>query len=739
MEYKNFDTYVLRTPLFSFSKYKKLTSQESVSDDDLKNLCQDPIFKEAIYLASPSLFQSMEKWLNNESLEDKKLNRLRLSLLKYASRISSRCTPFGLFAGCAVGKFDAQTQIELEATKDHHRHTELDMNFLVALSQRLAEIDTIKQQVLFFPNTSIYVVRDQLRYVEYTYVNNSRKHQVSSVDHSEYLQEILNKAFEGATLKELAEAIVEEEIPFEDAYEFVGELVDSQLLISELEPSISGEPFFDQIIKTLQKLNGVQDTLKTLEDVQQKITQLDSQLGNTTEIYRSIEELLKTLDVEFNERFLFQTDMITRTKTNTLDRELLHGLKKAITFIRKITDIPDKTTLETFKSAFYKRFEEREVPLSKALDLETGINYYPNNSSGVINPLVDDLVLRPNHRSNQEIQWSPVDRLFQEKIMEAYKTNAYSIHFKEEEIKDLDLKENPLPDTFSLFTEVVESNGEQKLMLKAGGGASAASILGRFCQGNKPLHEYVKQIVDVEAKINKDKLMAEILHLPESRVGNVLKRPDLREFEIPYLSKSNKPRTNQLTIDDLMISAPLDQKVVLRSKKHGKEVVPKLTNAHNFTMNPLPIYHFLSEMQYQKVQGGLSFIYGPFQEDYEFLPRLEYQNVILHKATWNLSTRYIKELIAHNDHAEKLLSETAKLRSKWQLPQFVSLADGDNLLLINLENSTSIQMLLAEVKKRKKFKLIEFLFHETGLAKHQEEYYTNEVIVSFFNQKKWTS
>jgi hypothetical protein len=737
MKYQPFEKYVLRTPLFSFSQYQKLTSQDILSDDDLQAICKDPMLKEAIFLASPSLHQGLEKWLNNEPMEEKKSTRLKQSLLKYISRICARCTPFGLFAGCSVGQFNNVSQIELKSAKHHNRHTELDMNFLVALALKLAEIDTIKQQLKFFPNTSIYRVRGQLRYVEYAYVNNARQHHIASVDHSEYLQNILNKATEGALLKELAAEIVEEDISFEDAYGFVEELVDSQLLISELEPSISGDPFFEQIIKTLKRLNHTEEIVATLTQVVDQINLLDTQIGNSTEIYLSIEKLLSSLEVDFDERFLFQTDLIIQTESNTIEKSHAHEIKKAVSLIRKVSPPPKNTYLTSFRSAFYERFEEREVPLSIALDMETGIPYNRDFFTGEINPLVDDLVSQPKEKNREiDIKWNQVHQVLHQKILHAYKSGAYTISLLEADFEGIPLEENPLPDTFSIFTELVHVEGVQKMLLKFGGSASAATVLGRFCHGNKALHKHVKDIIEVERKSNPDAILAEILHLPESRVGNVLKRPTLRDFEIPYLSKSTQPLSQQLSIEDLTLSAPLNQKLVLRSKKHGKEVIPKLTNAHNFGYNALPIYQFLCDLQLQDVQAGLSFNYGPLDDAFEFLPRLEYHQTILHKATWNLTSTHIQEMVSLHHSPQKLLSATEKLRAKWQMPQYVMLADGDNHLLINLTNVSSIQMFLAEVKKRKKFQLVEFLFAENSVTKQEETFFTNEVIVSFYNQQK---
>ena len=108
------------------------------------------------------------------------------------------------------------------------------------------------------------------------------------------------------------------------------------------------------------------------------------------------------------------------------------------------------------------------------------------------------------------------------------------------------------------MVEIIEAPDEDErdsiIYLSSAGGSSAANLLGRFCHSDDSLFKYVKNITENEQNNNKDIVFAEIVHLPESRTGNILLRPQLRAFEIPYLAKVSVPKENQIPLDDLYIS-----------------------------------------------------------------------------------------------------------------------------------------------------------------------------------------
>ena len=261
------------------------------------------------------------------------------------------------------------------------------------------------------------------------------------------------------------------------------------------------------------------------------------------------------------------------------------------------------------------------------------------------------------------------------------------------------------------------------------GGSSAANLFARFSNGQKELLHLTQNITLKEAQENPEKILAEIIHLPESRTGNILRRPHLRAYEIPCLGKSSLPKNKQIPLEDLEIKIEKNT-VKLFSKKHAKEVLPRLTNAHNFRANPLPIYHFLCDLQMQNL-SSFSFTWNSFFNQYNNLPRVTYKNIILAKARWHVKKESIKEILELKDEKDLLNKKIVAWRTKNRIPKWIQLVDGDNTLTINLENISSVRMLLATIKNRSQFVLEEFLFAKETVVNNKEDNFCNQVLLAF--------
>ena len=694
----------------------------------LFRISQEVFFKEAIFLASPVLHDELTKWHKGLLTSEKEIAKLTISLGKYYSRMQSRCTPYGLFAACGTGQWSDKTNIILH--RRAIRHTRLDMNFLCALAQKLSEHPLLFPLLHFYPNNSLYILGGKLRYVEYKYENNHRVHQISSVDHSDYLQRIIDCAQKGAILKELTEALTDEDISKEEAEEFILELIGSQILVTELEPAVTGEEFIFQLIASLQNREQahpreeIKEIIQLLNKVQEQIWAMDTGFTNDTGAYKRIASALKTLNTPIEENQLFQTDLYAQTEVCTLGTGYQRELEKAFRFLNALNPPEEHTRLKKFTENFRLVYEDTEVPLQEALDTETGVGYAGKDLHGV-NPLIDDVYI-PGKQHDGELKWTRLQNLLHRKLISASANHDYTVSFTDDDVKDINPGTDQLPDTMAIQFRVVDKSG--KIFFQHSGGSSAANLLGRFAHGDESILSIIKDITNHEQKLNPGKLLAEIVHLPESRLGNILLRPILREYEIPYLGKSALPSANQILVSDLMISVR-NGKVQLRSKRLNKIIVPRLSTAHNFSSNALPVYQFLCDLQTQDFgKSHLAFNWGVFHNQFTFLPRAEYQNTVLARASWQFQKNDFQILLDPKPADDMEL--VTRWRKQWNMPALVVLADGDNELLIDLENKFSVRILIHTIRNRDRIILEEFLWGPSGLPINNPngQGYTNEFI-----------
>ena len=124
---------MLRTPLCYF---------DCVRDNWIVKV-QDKLVLESIYLASPILYDELCKLLDGSIDKGKEYNRIRYSIERYLCRMMTRCTPFGLFAGCSIGEIGSETNIQVDNSLK--RKTRLDMYYLSLLYNTLLRHSSISE------------------------------------------------------------------------------------------------------------------------------------------------------------------------------------------------------------------------------------------------------------------------------------------------------------------------------------------------------------------------------------------------------------------------------------------------------------------------------------------------------------------------------------------------------------------------------------------------------------------
>ena len=709
MIFHPFGTFLFRTPYFSYS---------ALSDSETQ--VQSPVFKEMLQIATPDLSEGM----------DNGAERAQFSAYRYFERACTRPTPFGLFAGCSMGAVGEQTQIQLCEQNIYKRVTRLDMNYICALTQQIERDGKIREQLRYYLNNSAYRVGDNHRYVECRYHKARRSHQITQLENSDYLLKVLAKARNGAAFSELAALLVDDEINIAEAAAFIHELIDAQIIVSEFDPAVTNT---EPLATLITKLNGItsedKDIIDVLSEINSQLKYIDEHpIGSTGDIYPGIIKNVARTKIDAEIKYLFQADMFKPVEQAIVSRELLDDIQQTLSFLNKVNSPVARSSILQFKENFARRYGEREMPLLFVLDSELGIGY-AGNTSGDVSPLVDNLVIPRGNTSAKAPQPS-----IQSILMQKFRQSSQKvIELTDDDVKDAEAVWDDFPPTISVMCQLLQDNDAgRSFYLQSAGGTSAANLLGRFCHLDEQILNHTLAITQKEAQLNPDVIYAEIVHLPESRIGNILLRPVLRPYEIPYLAKSGVSEELELRPEDLSVTVR-NNRIILRSKSLDKEVVPRMSTAHNYSgQNSMPVYHFLCDLQHQNGRAGLGFSWNEMAQQLDYLPRVMYKNCILSQARWMVREKEIKKFFEMKDDAE-LLGKIKEWQNEREIPDNVLLADGDNELYINMNHLISVRSWLSVVKKRSSFHLKEFLFNpDTAIVRGPEGMFTNEFIFAFY-------
>lgn len=707
-------SFIIRNPLLPVEQFFNWTSLSGTDTDQAKeklllalhDFYTQPVVQEALYIASPDLHEQMKLWLENKIDKADKKEKTELSLTKYMIRMCTRSTPYGLFASCTSGILSDHTSISLQDKHSIQRHGRLDMDYSGQVLTHLLSIPEISDQLVFYPNTSLYTLGESYRYIEHRFTQESgRSYHLVQIPRSVYLDKILEHAQAGKSTADLTACITDHEISKEEAGGFVQELILNQVLISDLEPNVTGEEYFHVLIQKLKGLRNTQDYIKQFERVISEFEHIRNAPGDKNEYYRLIADHLKKLEISVHLKTLIQVDSYRPAASATLNKSVCDDMLYAAGIIQLLS--PESRINDAFvefKNSFIARYESQWIPLVEVLDTESGIGYGKFSTSGMEeSPLIDKLPIGNGYTMSETTEVSDAAKFKWKIYQEVLKTGKTEIVIDDKTIEDLAKGEQTpdgLADSAYLMAKIVAASsaeidqGNYKMILHAPSGPSGANLLGRFCHLNPEIEKLARDILQQEEKHDTDSVYAEIVHLPESRVGNILMRPILRKYEIPYLCGSSLDKEFQIPVTDLMVGIQ-NNKVVLWSNRLNRQVKPRMTTAHNYSNTTLPIYHFLCELQYQQIRH-YGWRWGVL-ENRPFLPRISYGKFIFSKAKWTLTKEECIEMEKKGDALQ--FAKFQELAQSRNLPRFFLLSQGDNELLLDSTNILCIKLLLAEVFK----------------------------------------
>lgn len=737
-DFKLYDYFCMRLPalplesIFTLTDYinKQDLSQHEVVVNIIENLFNEQYFRKALFVSSNELYFRIKEFQKRNYPDVEESKKLLIALYKFYSRMSTRSTPYGLFAGVTNGELNNEPSKFKFNLQKYRPRFQFSINFITDIIRKINPVsEELRNSIKYYPNNTIYFLSNRVFYVEKIEKNGYLASNLTSISNNVFVSKILSAAREGKTFNALLELIDLESASESQKINFVANLIKSQVLISELWPCISSN---DYLATMMKKSANVIDLVPKFGDIRELY-----EVFTNTQTLDDIDQVEDFLNKPNHKDFaqnkdLFKVDLFINMETNQIKKSVFEKINEAAFELMKVTVPKTSDTMEAFKRAFQSKYEEKEIPLSLALDPNFGIGYaMVVNGSAEYTPLISGIPI------NFEVPpVMPNDTrlaIIRKNVLKKYLENNSLVVDIESMMHNWMSEQNPnfynkRKTSTYLFGSLYAKNaqeldeGNYKFYAVQLLSPYAGRLVSRFLYGNEKLFEKTLEVIRDEQKNNPDVILAEVVYIPDGKYANISLCPNIRNYEIPYTSTSSAGQDFQISIDDLYISLR-NNRIILRSKKLNKEIIPCATNTYDATFGN-PIFQFLSGLSYQNTSHGFFWDWGPVYYSEPFLPRVEYKNIILSKARW-----FAKKTNLNLKNSEAIKKHFDFLREEIKLPKYVLLQDGDNELMIDLDNEICRFILAKELNKGDQFLFEVLNLPENCFVVENNLHYSNEILV----------
>lgn len=254
--FKADDFAVLRFPVMHSDVLVALgDTDESRLAELVREHLADPYVREAIYLASPTLFKNLKAW----EAGDGEFNGMPQAIARYLLRMAFRATPFGTFSALAPCRIDRrETQLRIPMRAMLRRVAQLDCSALSRLAQRCVSDPQTAGTLRYIPNDTMFADGDALVFTAYDRNRRGRRvYRRVEIERDPHLDAALTAAEGGNTVAGIAESLArafadELEGGVAEAEAFIRQLVASQVLCADNLVDITDEDALGALLAQLQ-------------------------------------------------------------------------------------------------------------------------------------------------------------------------------------------------------------------------------------------------------------------------------------------------------------------------------------------------------------------------------------------------------------------------------------------------------------------------------------------------------
>lgn len=754
MEYRVGNCFVSRTPLLSIEDYGCVFNEDDSQHmaSNLLNKFRDPFLLETLAVTSYELYEELLKVKNMESHHYSE--HFLSTLIKYYIRLTTRPTPYGLFAGVSLGNFGDKTDMCITDAACHKKNARVDMEWLYSVVKKIESNTEIRKKLLVKSNNYTFVSGNRLEKPTRTFlqINGVSNEIGTSIRYTKQVQTVLEYANDLISYPDLL-ALIEKNnptVPTEILELFLAQLLDNEFLITELRPPLFNVDPLTYVINILSKIKDceeVEDYLNGLVIIKEKINSYNhTSIGEGLTLFDEIINIMKPLHESSN---YLQVDMKVLTNNNELDISIKKELEDFMNAILSITpknDFSDEYI--SYVDSFLEKYGvDAQVPILELLDANSGLGtpvYYQHDTA------IYNTVKHP-----KSIQERRLEEIIKRKSIDAIKCDMHTIELTDEDIKYIsngrageikklqEYGKQVLP-SFELFVLVhsyVPKEKKEKHFLSIAPAVASSGVgrsFGRFRYmfSSSETECLNKQFDDIKKSFPED-IMVEIAEIPEKgRLSNIAMNISDCNYQL-MLSSNSCENKSIININDLYVAVEKrSRKLIIRSKQLNKNVILTSTNMLNPVLASNAV-RFLKEISGKYAYDPTMTLLHIINQKGEYNPRITYKHIIIKPETWTISTKILNLDSFSENHFYFKFDEFKK---KWDLPRYVFLTQHDNRLLLDLSNRNHQREIFYAMRKNPDVPIIlsEKTCEDTeyvALDTTGKNYVTEVVVPFIFNQQ----
>jgi len=653
--------------------------------DQSSSVSDDPVVRAAILVASGNLHAALER-RRDRARDSRDAARTRAKFLRYLIRMSTRPTPYGLFAGVGLLDWGDVTDLRIGSGPARTR-TRPDMEWLLDLIAGLERDPAVRAEVRLVASSAV-VFRGGRALMT---VGSAAP---VSVRATGAVRQTLELARVPISMKALVERLgtVPGATP-EKAQRLVDDLWRQGFLLSDLRPPLTGGDPSSHLRERLAAIPATRPIAEELGSLLDALAEWDRlPLDERSGAWSHLLDRARAVHPGAKPKNALQTDLaLPLTGTRVHAAVGIEAARAAELLLRLSPFHGGPPHLERYRLAFEGRYgRDRWVPLLELLDPDVGLGPPDTTADPGSDPRAD-----PRRQ-----------RLLCELAIGALRDHRLAIELDDKLLDQLAIWKpgtTPCPSSLDVPIFVAASSsqaidaGAFQVIVGPAVATAAGRIVGRFADLLEPAARLaLEAAADVESSLEPHCVQAEVVYPSQrARSANVAIRPSVRTYEIVIDTLPGVPDDRVVPLDQLAVGL-CDGRLAVRWPARDVEVTGTQGHMLNHAGAP-PVARFLLEV----ASSGRCQI-APFQwgaaTAFPFVPRVQRGRIVLSLAQWRIDAT-LGGLLA--PAAGGFADALARWRERWMVPRCIYLAEGDRRLLLDLERPEHVALLADDLRVRR--------------------------------------